>query len=125
MKAFVRASDFAGAAALKAEMENDAEAQVASARCPAAAGDRHRQEQQQRLKEMVNARDFAGAAALQAEMQKEAEAEVAQGTSVEAPTERRVAPSGPILLFPLFLSLSFLFLYFFALYPIRRRTLLV
>ena len=35
-------------------------------------------------------------------MQKEAEAEVAQGTSVEAPTERRVAPRGPILLRALF-----------------------
>ena len=69
LEALVRTKDFTGAAALKAELQNEAEAQVASVRHAAATRDRRRQEQNERLKELVKARDYAVAAADEAEMQ--------------------------------------------------------
>ncbi len=68
-------------------MEEEAEAQVASARDVAAAEDSRRQKQKERLDALVLAQDFAGAAALKAEIEKEAKAEVAQGTSLGASKE--------------------------------------
>ena len=96
LEALVKAEDFAGAAALKAEMQKEAEAQVASVRDAAATRDRRRQEQEERLEELVKARDYAGAAAHKAEMQKDAEAQVASSRDVAAALggEGRRARSG-------------------------------
>ena len=80
----VKAGDFAGASALKTEMEKAAGAQITSLRDNAAARDRHICEQKEQLQALVTDGDNAGAAALKAEMEKEAEAQVAVARDVAA-----------------------------------------
>ena len=66
----------------EAEMQKDAEAQVASERDVAAAGDRRRREQEARLETLVKEEDFTAAADLQAEMQKEQQKRLSRGPRI-------------------------------------------